>query len=75
MKSQDLPHPEAEWPAFYSAVSALNDKEPLVWSSVTKNPAKWINMQKLTNYYAPKGSKGGGGGGGTDLGQACCIVA
>ena len=66
VRSQDLPHPEAEWPAFSAAVSALNDKEPMVWSSVTKNPAKWINMQKLTAAYG-RGKGNGKSGSGKDV--------
>ena len=33
----------------------MNDKEPLVWSPVTKAPAKWIDMAKLTSRYGPAG--------------------
>ena len=76
VKSSELPQPETEWQAFSAAVSALNDKEPLVWSPMTKVPAKWINMKKLNEIYGSKGktdttSKSGG----TDIGDACCILA
>ena len=33
----------------------MNDKEPLVWSPVTKAPAKWIDVAKLTARYGPPG--------------------
>ena len=33
---QDLPEPAVEWVAFSSAISALNDRTPLVWDPITK---------------------------------------
>ena len=76
MKQQDLPHPDADWSAFSAAVSSLNDKEPMVWSSATMAPAKWINMSILSATYGPnKRLKNNEKNGGTDIGDACCTVA
>ena len=75
--AKDLPHPDVDWQAFYGQIYALNEKESMVWSSVTKAPAKWINMKNLSTCYGPVGfkdsrnnsapSKGGG--------DACCSIA
>ena len=62
-----LHHPETNWKEFYKQISALNDKEPNVWSSVAKGPAPWINMSHLEAVYGPKSRMGGGG--------SCCTVA
>jgi hypothetical protein len=69
--AQDLPHPDVDWNAFHSRISQLNDKEPLVWSSVTKAPAKWINMNHLAAVYGPKAAKGKG----KDKDGKDCVVA
>ena len=55
VRPQDLPHPDVSFRDFRDQISALNDKEPLVWSSDTKAPAKWIDMAKLTAKYGPVG--------------------
>jgi hypothetical protein len=85
VNSQDLPHPEADWAQFAQSLSILNDKEPLVWNSLTQQPCKWIDMNKLTAAYGvlpkvtkaqvnpAKGSHTGGKG--TDLGAGCCTIA
>jgi hypothetical protein len=71
-----MPHPEVDFPAFAKALSALNDKEPIVWNPATGRLTKWIDMKKLTAIY---GGSGGGKGEsknkGTDLGAACCTIA
>ena len=55
VKAQDLPHPDVSFKEFRDQISALNDKEPLTWSPVTKAPAKWIDVAKLTALYGPEG--------------------
>lgn len=70
VRAQDLPHPDVDWNAFHAQISQLNDKEPLVWSSVTKAPAKWINMNHLTACYGPKAAKGKVGKDGKE-----CVIA
>ena len=55
VKAQDLPHPDVSFRDFHNQISAMNDKEPLVWSPLTKAPAKWIDMAKLTARYGPVG--------------------
>ena len=55
VRPQDLPHPDVSFRDFRDQISALNDKEPLVWSSDTKAQAKWIDMAKLTARYGPAG--------------------
>jgi hypothetical protein len=55
VKVQDLPHPDVSFREFRDHISALNDKEPLTWSPVTKAPAKWIDVAKLTARYGPPG--------------------
>ena len=57
VRPQDLPHPDVSFRDFRDQISALNDKEPLVWSPVTKAPAKWIDMAKLTAKYGPVGGE------------------
>lgn len=54
VKAQDLPHPDVNFNEFRDQISAMNDKEPLVWSPVTKAPAKWIDIAQLTALYGPK---------------------
>ena len=54
VKAQDLPHPGVSFNDFRDQISAMNDKEPLVWSPVTKAPAKWIDIAKLSALYGPK---------------------
>ena len=48
---RDLPEPAVEWVAFSSAISALNDRTPLVWDPITKKMKKWIDIQKLNAIY------------------------
>ena len=55
VRPQDLPHPDVSFREFRDQLSALNDKEALVWSSETKAPAKWIDVAKLTARYGPPG--------------------
>lgn len=74
MRADLLFHPDAHWKEFYEQISVLNDKEPKVWSSITKSPAPWINMVQLKAMYGPS-SKKGGGNGKVDVGDACCLVA
>ena len=64
--AKDLPHPDVDWQAFYDQIYALNEKTPMVWSSVTKAPAKWINMVYLTSIYGPPSGK-------NDK-AACCVI-
>lgn len=83
VRAQDLPHPEVDWTAFHDRISELNDKEPMIWSPVTKVPAKWINMKQLTATFAPAKTKGKDSSKGVDLatskgvdlGDSCCIIA
>lgn len=55
--AKDLPHPDVDWKEFYDQIYALNEKEPMVWSSTTKGPARWINMKNLIACYGPAGFK------------------
>ena len=57
---RDLPEPAVEWVAFSSAISALNDRTPLVWDPITKKMKKWIDIQKLNRAYS-RGNVGGQG--------------
>lgn len=83
VRAQDLPQPEVDWNAFHDRISQLNDKEPMVWSPVTKALAKWINMKLLTATFAPakirnKSSSSGidlATSRGVDLADSCCLVA
>jgi hypothetical protein len=83
VRAQDLPQPEVDWNAFHDRISQLNDKEPMVWSPVTKAPAKWIDMKQLTATFAPakfKNKKSSSGidlatSSGVDLADSCCVVA
>ena len=76
IKSSELPQPELEWKAFSAAIAALNEKEPLVWSPISKNLEKWINIKKLNDTYGSSSkSNSKSKSGGTDIGDACCIVA
>ena len=51
MAIRDLPEPAVEWVAFSAAISALNDRAPLVWDPITKKMKKWIDIQKLNATY------------------------
>jgi hypothetical protein len=55
VRPQDLPHPDVSFREFRDQLSAMNDKEPLTWSSETRAPAKWIDVTKLTARYGPPG--------------------
>ena len=56
---RDLPEPAVEWVAFSSAISALNDRTPLVWDPITKKMKKWIDIQKLNAIYKKSNMKKG----------------
>ena len=82
---QSIPHPEADWPGFYGAVSALNDREGVVWNPVTRVMAKWIDLQNLDRVYG-LASQNTGRGPAPSAGPAmrqqqpkqsegCCVVA
>ena len=76
VKSSELPQPETEWKAFSAAIAALNEKEPLVWSPISKNLERWINIKKMNETYGSSSkSNSKSNSGGTDIGDACCIVA
>ena len=51
MEIAALPEPEVDWSSFSTAISALNDRTPLVWDPITKKMKKWIDMQKLNAIY------------------------
>jgi hypothetical protein len=55
VRPQDLPHPDVSFREFRDQLSALNDKEALVYNSETRAPAKWIDVAKLTARYGPPG--------------------
>ena len=55
MRSRDLPEPEVNWKLFATAISALNDRLPLVWNPIKKKSDKWINMKALNKAYDKKG--------------------
>ena len=57
---RDLPEPAVEWVAFSSAISALNDRTPLVWDPITKKMKKWIDIQKLNRAYSRGNARGQG---------------
>ena len=76
MRSSELPQPETEWKAFSAAIAALNEKEPLVWSPISKNPERWINIKKMNEIYGSSSkSTPQSNSGGTDLGDMCCVIA
>ena len=55
---RELPEPAVEWVAFSAAVSALNDRTPLVWDPITKKMKKWIDIQKLNRAYSRGNARG-----------------
>ena len=83
MPSQSIPHPEADWPGFYAAVSALNEREGAVWNPVTRVMARWVDMQGLERAYGLANQNTGRGpapsAGPVMRPQAkadgCCVVA
>ena len=85
----DLPHPEADWPAFLRLVSAHNDREPAVWNPVSHSATKWVDVQRLAAAYGPNkgfsaqvrqqgpvtGAGAAGSGGAQPApGGGCCVV-
>ena len=56
---RELPEPAVEWVAFSAAISALNDRTPLVWDPITKKMKKWIDIQKLNAIYGKMNKKKG----------------
>ena len=72
--AKDLPHPDVDWQAFYDQIYALNEKTPMVWSSATKAPARWINMVYLTSIYGPLAERTSIYSPPSERKAACCII-
>jgi hypothetical protein len=48
---KNLPHPDEEWDVFLSKLKQLNNEEPKIWDTLTKQPQSWINIKKIQEVY------------------------
>jgi Mg-chelatase subunit ChlD len=48
-----VPDADADWNAFISSVSRLNDGESMQWNPLTGRMEPWVNVRQLKKVYAP----------------------
>jgi hypothetical protein len=52
--AEDLPHPDADWPAFEEGLAELLARAPQVWDPILTKESPWIKLSSLRRLYKPR---------------------
>lgn len=62
-----IPHPGVDWKGFTAKLKSLMTTEPKVFCPIAEGFKSWVDIQKLSKFYASESSSSSGGGGGCGI--------